>query len=141
MGRNTSKFKIILLRCVTTVVICNTIRGGFQMSRNTSKFIIILLRCVTTVVFCNTIRGGFLMSQNTNKFKIILVINQLNVQILVLYKEFIIWIYMFRALLCLSSGDQNCIVQHLVSSQLCRWPSGAQVGRGLGNSPLPTPQK
>ena len=30
--------------------------------------------------------------------------------------EFIIFLYMFRALLCSSSGGQNCIIQHLVSS-------------------------
>jgi len=46
------------------------------------------------------------------------------------YNKFIICLYMFRALLCSSSGGQNCIVQHLVSSQ-CWWPSGAEVGRGL----------
>jgi len=28
--------------------------------------------------------------------------------------------------MCSSSGAQNCIIQHLVSSH-CRWPSGAQV--------------
>jgi len=27
-------------------------------------------------------------------------------------------LYMFRALLCLLSGGQNCIIQHLVSSHL-----------------------
>ena len=43
------------------------------------------------------------------------VINQLNAQIL-FYNKFIICLYMFRALLCLSSGGQNCIIQHLVSS-------------------------
>jgi len=32
------------------------------------------------------------------------------------YNKFIIFLYMFRALLCSSSGDQNCIIQHLVSS-------------------------
>ena len=31
------------------------------------------------------------------------------------YDKFIIFLYMFRALLCLSSGGQNCIIQHLVS--------------------------
>ena len=31
------------------------------------------------------------------------------------YNMFIICIYMFRALLCSSSGGQNCIIQHLVS--------------------------
>jgi len=29
---------------------------------------------------------------------------------------FIICLYMFRALLCSSSGGQNCIIQHLVLS-------------------------
>ena len=32
------------------------------------------------------------------------------------YFNFIIYLYMFRALLCSSSGGQNCIIQHLVSS-------------------------
>ena len=39
--------------------------------------------------------------------------------------------------MCLSSGGQNCIIQHLVSSH-CRWPSRAQVERGLctGQPPI-----
>jgi len=45
---------------------------------------------------------------------IILVINQLHK--FLFYIKFIICFYMFRALLCSSSGGQNCIVQHLVSS-------------------------
>jgi len=32
------------------------------------------------------------------------------------YNKFNICLYMFRALLCSSSGGQNCIIQHLVSS-------------------------
>jgi len=32
------------------------------------------------------------------------------------YNKFIVFIYMFRALLCSSSEGQNCIMQHLVSS-------------------------
>jgi len=32
------------------------------------------------------------------------------------YDEFIILLYMFRAQPCSSSGGQNCIIQHLVSS-------------------------
>ena len=32
------------------------------------------------------------------------------------YKIFIIIFYMFLALLCTSSGGQNCVIQHLVSS-------------------------
>jgi len=32
------------------------------------------------------------------------------------YNEFIIFLYMFQALLCSSSGGQNSIIQHLVSS-------------------------
>jgi len=34
------------------------------------------------------------------------------------YIKFIIFLYMFRALLCSSSGDQNYIIQHLVSPHL-----------------------
>jgi hypothetical protein len=86
------------------------------------------------------------------------------------YNKFIIFLYMFRALLCSSSGSRNCVIQHQVSSHTvggrpvhrlgkesstcfehccahhqgaklcytasgiithCRWPSGAQVGRGV----------
>jgi len=32
------------------------------------------------------------------------------------HNKFIIFLYMFGALLCSSSGGQNCIIQHLVSS-------------------------
>ena len=32
------------------------------------------------------------------------------------YNKFIIFLYMFRALLRLSSGGQNCNIQHLLSS-------------------------
>ena len=35
---------------------------------------------------------------------------------LLFYNKFIIFLYMFRALLCSSSGGQNFITQHLVSS-------------------------
>ena len=90
----------------------------------------------------------------TVRLSIILVINQLMHKIL-FYNKFIIFLYMIRALLCSSSGGQNCIIQHLVSSHTvggrpvhrlredsqnvlysiwyrhtCRWPSGAQVERG-----------
>ena len=39
------------------------------------------------------------------------------------YNRFIIFLYMFRALLCSSSGGQNWIIQHLVIT-LCRRLSG-----------------
>jgi len=32
------------------------------------------------------------------------------------YNKFIIFLYIFRALLCSSAEGQNCIIQHLVSS-------------------------
>ena len=32
------------------------------------------------------------------------------------YNKFIIFLCMFRALLCSSSGGQKCVIQHLVSS-------------------------
>ena len=35
---------------------------------------------------------------------------------MLMMNKFIIFLYMFRALLCSSSGGQNCIIQHLVSS-------------------------
>ena len=40
-----------------------------------------------------------------------------NIINLLFYNKFIIFLYMFRALLCSSSGGQNCIIQHLVSSR------------------------
>ena len=43
-----------------------------------------------------------------------LVINQHNTQ----YDKFIICLDMLEALLCLSYGGQNCIIQHLVLSHL-----------------------
>ena len=49
----------------------------------------------------------------TVHLRIILVINQLDAQNL---NKFIKCLYMFRVLLCSSSGGQNCIIQHLVSS-------------------------
>jgi len=70
------------------------------------------------------------------------------------YNKFIIRLYMFRALLCSSSGGQNCVIQHLVSSHSvggrlahrlresvavrCAglespWPSGVQVERVRGH--------
>ena len=46
------------------------------------------------------------------------------------YNKFIIFLYMFRALLCASSGGQNCIIQHLVWSHC--------VGGRPVHSPLST---
>jgi len=51
----------------------------------------------------------------TVHLNIILVYNKLNAQTLV-FNKFIIFLYMFRALLCSTSGVQNCIIQHLVLS-------------------------
>ena len=69
----------------------------------------------------------------TVHISIILVIDQLNAQILFCNK-FIIFLYMFRALLCSSPGGQNCIIQHLISSHSV---GGRSVHR-LRASPLPT---
>jgi len=65
----------------------------------------------------------------TVHLSIILAIDQLNAQIL-FYNKFIIFLYMFRALLCSSSGGQSCIIQHLVSSH--------SVGGRPVHSPLST---
>ena len=54
-----------------------------------------------------------------------------------LYNKFIIRLDMFRALLYSSRGDQNCIIQHLVSSHSVG-PSRAQVERGLCTGRPPT---
>jgi len=56
-----------------------------------------------------------LLTNKHNNVHLILVTVQLNVQN-IFYNKFIIFIYMFRALLCSSSGGQNCTIQHLVSS-------------------------
>jgi len=37
------------------------------------------------------------------------------------YNKLIIFLYMFRALLCSSSGGQNCIIQNPVSSRWNKW--------------------
>ena len=54
---------------------------------------------------------------------------QLDAQILY-FNTFITFLYMFRALLCSSSGGQIVLVQHLVSS-LFGWLFSTQVTRGL----------
>jgi len=41
---------------------------------------------------------------------------QLDAQVLYFFNTFITFLYMFRALLCLSSGGQIVLIQHLVSS-------------------------
>jgi hypothetical protein len=43
----------------------------------------------------------------------------------------ILYMYMFRAISCSSSGGQIVLIQHLVSSLSVKWPSGAQVEREL----------
>ena len=58
---------------------------------------------------------------------LILVINQLNAQKFVL---FIIWLYMFRAL-CAHHQEVRIVLYSIWYHHTCRWPSGAQVGRGL----------
>jgi len=42
------------------------------------------------------------------------------------YNKFIIFLYVFRALLCSSSGGQNCIIQHLIIT-----PVGGRLARNL----------
>jgi hypothetical protein len=49
-----------------------------------------------------------------------------NSTIFILYM-FISNLYMFRALMCSSSGELIVSTRHLVSITLCRWPSGMQV--------------
>jgi len=40
---------------------------------------------------------------------------------------FISILYMFRALVCSSSGELIVSIRHLVYVTLCRWPSSVQV--------------
>jgi len=49
-----------------------------------------------------------------------------------LYNKFIIFLYMFQSLFCSSSGGQNCIIQHLVSSHSV----GGRPVRRLGEDSL-----
>jgi len=49
---------------------------------------------------------------------VILVMNQLDAKKILFYNKFIMCLYMFRALLYSTSGGQNCIIQHLISSHL-----------------------
>ena len=53
-----------------------------------------------------------------------------------LYAQFLLYmfisiLYIFRATLCLSSGESIVSIQHLVHVTLCRWSSGMQVGKEL----------
>jgi len=45
------------------------------------------------------------------------------------YNKFIIFLYMFRALLCSSSGGQ-ILLYSISYRHTCRWPSGAQMRTG-----------
>jgi hypothetical protein len=57
---------------------------------------------------------------------IMLVNNQLDAQFFFSYM-FIPNLYMFRALMCSSSGELIVSIRHPVYVTLCRWPSGMQV--------------
>jgi hypothetical protein len=78
--------------------------------------------------------------QVSNRFKkrlndrlniLILISNQLDGKFLLYI--FISILYMFRATLCLSSGESVVSIQHLVHVNLCRWLSG---GTGIPDSHL-----
>jgi len=61
----------------------------------------------------------------TVHLSIMLATDQLNAQIY-FHDKFLISLYMFRALLCSSSGGQIVLYRSGIVT-LCRWPSGAQV--------------
>ena len=51
------------------------------------------------------------------------------------YNKFIIFLYMFRALLCYQQ-EVKTVLYSIWYRHTCRWPSGAQVERGLRESSL-----
>ena len=63
----------------------------------------------------SNLQALLLLTDKHNYVDLILVTNQLNAQN-IFYNKIIVCLYMFRALLCSSSGGQNCIIQHLLSS-------------------------
>ena len=75
----------------------------------------------------------------TMQLSIILVINQLNVQIIVSFNKFIIFLYMFRSLLCSSSGGQIVLysIWYRHTLQVAVVPDGQLRGRTIkfANSP------
>jgi len=53
------------------------------------------------------------------------------------YNNFIIRLYMFRAL-CAHQQEVKTVLYSFWYRHTCRWPSGAQVERGLCTGRLPT---
>jgi len=53
------------------------------------------------------------------------------------YNKFIVFLYMFRALLCSSSGDQ-IVLYSIWYHHTCRWPSRAQSSLNLCTGRPPT---
>jgi len=52
------------------------------------------------------------------------------------YNKFIIFLYMFRVL-CAHHKEVKIVLYSIWYHHTCRWPSGAQVERGLGTGRLP----
>jgi len=53
------------------------------------------------------------------------------------YNKFIIFLYMFRAL-CAHHQEVKIVLYSIWYHYNCRWPSGAQVERGITTCPLST---
>ena len=115
------RFDVIAIVNVKLVVcwhvMCSLLRHGLMFLSNLlpmpseQPFHVILVPVYTT--------------QNTN-LNVIFVINQLNVQILVLYNKFIICFYMFQAL-CAHHQEVQIVLYSIWYHHTCRWQSSAQV--------------
>jgi len=119
--REFGKFHDKLYNLYPSKTVLGQLRNANQQTRTFQINVLIQLfvssTCFEHPVFVirKTICTGKFLS-STSLY--LLAINQLNAKKILFYNKFIIYLYMFQALLCLSSGGQNCIIQHLVSSHL-----------------------
>jgi hypothetical protein len=68
---------------------------------------------------------------NLLNFKLVLITNLMHNSFILQYMYYIKYLDMFRAILCSSSGGQNCIFTASGIVTLCEWPCSAPVESGL----------
>ena len=115
------------------------VHSPFLSLQNAVCFII--LNYLVPVLFTFYIQGVLNLKKNNSGAKCLTsLMNKL-----LFYNKFILSLYMFRALLCSSSGGQNCIIQHLVSShsvggrpvrRCTGWTSRDQIQSAAERTPL-----